>query len=52
MLCTHLLIVIIVMEMMKTIMMRKRGMMVLMMTIWLMTIDRFERGKITPASRA
>ena len=57
-LCTHLVSVVMVMGMVKTIMMRKRGMMmlmvlmVLMIALWMMTIDRFQRRQITPASRA
>ena len=46
---THLIIIIIVvMVMMKTIMI----MVLMMMVKWMMTIDRFERGQVTPASRA
>ena len=48
-LCTHLVSVVMVMGMVKTIMMRKRGVMV---ALWMMMIDRFQRRQITPASRA
>ena len=54
-LCSHLVNVIMGMGTMKTIVMRKRGMvvlMVVMMMLWMMTIDRFQRRQITPTSRA
>ena len=43
-----IIIVIMVMVVMKTIIM----VMMMMMMKWMMTIDRFEGGQVTPASRA